>query len=107
MVVLNTIEIKLNELSQFFASIKESDTSNHVDQQTASYGFDKVEFMRENLSRYKQNPKNIFLKRIHSAFFSVTRGVEAFQDIETNEIFDHKCQGIYEIIKELEANIKW
>ena len=107
MVSIDTIEKKLDELFIFFNSASVSSALSSVDRESAAYGLEKVELIKEILRRYRHKPENVFLKRIHGAFFSVTRGVEGFNDEETNRLFNEKCKGIYEIIKHLEQNIKW
>jgi hypothetical protein len=106
MVGSGKIQEKLQELSVFFSSVTESEGSS-VDKDSALYGLEKIRNINYLLDKYKKTPKNIYLKQIHSSFSSVTRGIEAFTDNEANDIFIKKCEGIYDIVKELEAKIKW
>ena len=101
------LEEKLIHLSNFFKSVKNSSASKEIDRETADYGLSKVKAIRETIYLYKQQPKNTLLKRIHALIFSMTRGVEFFVDLNTNHRFKKNCEGIYEIVIELDTNIKW
>jgi len=107
MVIDDKLIKKLDELENFFSSVKKSVKVSESDRHTATYGLSKIEAIKDLVDRYREKPKNTYLKQIHNTFFSVTRGVEFFIDAKTNESFKEKCKGIYEIIETLESAIKW
>ena len=107
MVTFEEITKKLDELSHFFQSIKEGTDANVTDKGSASYGFEKVRLIHGLIEAYKKKPSNVLLKRMHSAFSSVTRGLEGFVDYNTDQLFRKKCEGITEIFNDLEENIRW
>ena len=107
MVAFEEIIKKIDELSEFFLSIKERTNANTTDKESASYGLEKLQFIRELIDRYNKKSANVLLKRMHSAFSSITRGLEGFVDYDTDQLFRKKCEGITKIVNDLEEHIKW
>ena len=64
-------------------------------------------FDGDNSETTRKNPRNIYLKQIHSGLSSVTRGVEGFDDRNVDKKFSEVCTGLYDIVTELEKLIKW
>src|SRR6478735_361655 len=102
MVEITEIEGKLNELEIFFHKVKEG-SKNVADAESASYGLSKIKFIQTALEKYKKKPQNKLLKQIDSGFVSITRGVEYFNDNDTNKKFFELCADI----PSLKSSIKW
>jgi hypothetical protein len=86
-------------LIQFECLFKEviEQSKNEGDINRATYGLSKVNFIRHTLNKYEENRQNKLLKQIDAGFVSITRGVEYFDDYETNKKFFELFNGIPDI----------
>ena len=106
MVNLEKIKNKTIELKHFFYDVKNR-SNNEIDIESATFGLSKTKLIIKILVKYESNPQNKLLKQIYTTFFSVTRGVESFTEIYTNEIYEDICKGIYDILNDIESKIQW
>lgn len=93
MVDIDQIKNILHQLEKFFHCVIE-ESKNEADIDSASYGLSKVESIKSILDKYAKEPQNRLLKQIDAGFISVTRGVEYFNDYETNRAFYKLCDDI-------------
>ncbi len=109
MVDIEKIEQKLMELEDFFNKVLNNKCDINISSfgAGAEYGLKSVENMRSAFEKYKRVPQNKLLKQIHGSFTAINRGVEGFNDRKLDIEFNKVLNDVYQIIKNLEQNIKW
>lgn len=102
MVDIAQIKKAIFQFESFFKEIKES-SQNEGDIERATYGLSKVKFLQEVVKKYEKESQNKLLKQIDAGFVSIIRGVEFFEDYETNK----KFYELSDSIPEIKSHIKW
>ena len=102
MVDIKKIPKAVRLFEKFFEEINEN-LQNVGDVERVIYGLMKVKFLWEVIRKYEKEPKNQLLKQIDASFMYLTRGIEFFEDFETNK----KFYKLSESIPEIKSYIKW
>ena len=106
MVNTGLIRQKLINLSEFYKEVQDS-SKEGWDLEKAQYAQKETQVLINLIDKNPGGLKNKDLKRLHSGFMNLTRGVECFMDYEIEKKHREVSKGIYDIQQDLEANIKW
>jgi hypothetical protein len=106
MVTLNNLETEIREMVKFYAVLSEN-TKNDADKDYAVMASDSSKDILDLVEKYKSDPKNIYLKQLHSCLMTLVRGVEFFHDEDTQK--EHEKYGplFSKLFDYVDANVKW
>lgn len=106
MVDLKDFEEKIGEMTSFYKSLPNR-VSDASDMFYAELGKESAEKIVDLVQKYRNDPKNAHLVRLHGHLMTLTRGVEGFRDKVINA--QHKEYGKlrYQLFEFLEQKIRW
>ena len=90
----------------FYADLYEN-TRNDPDNDYAQMGKESAENIVSLVDKYQSDPKNTYLRRMHSNLMTLTRGIEGFQDKATQNKHETFGELFSKLFHYIDANVKW
>ncbi|XLS30558.1 hypothetical protein ACJD0Z_06965 [Flavobacteriaceae bacterium M23B6Z8] len=104
--VTHSFHNPLNELKDFYSDTLEN-SDNTYDKESASTGLKTLESIDRFIKKYETKKEKKHLKRIHSLLATLSRGIEFFNDFETNERHNELGIHVYTLREEIEKELNW
>jgi phage gp46-like protein len=77
------------------------------DKERANYGLKQANALLNIIELKNEVLTNVQLKQIHNLFTNITRGVEYFEDNETEQKDRELGSKLYALKQEIDSHIKW
>ncbi|MGC1240774.1 MAG: hypothetical protein WA874_04255 [Chryseosolibacter sp.] len=106
MATLKDLETEIRQMAKFYAELSKSAEKN-LDKDYAEMGQESGENILSLVEKYHSDPKNTYLKRIHSNLMTLTRGIEYFQDEDAQKKHDSYRPLVIKILRYVNENVKW
>lgn len=106
MTTLKDLEPEVHEMAKFYADLSERAKKN-LDKDYAQMGQESCENILSLVQKYHSDPKNAYLKLIHSNLMTLTRGIEYFQDERAQKKHDSYGPLVVKLLRYVNENVKW
>lgn len=103
---IKRLEPEVREMAKFYADLSER-AKKILDKDYAQMGQESSENILSLVEKYHSDPKNTYLKRIHSNLMTLTRGIEYFQDEDAQKKHDSYRPLVIKILRYVNENVKW
>lgn len=106
MTTLKDFAPEVREMAKFYADLSETAKKN-LDKDYAQMGQESSENILTLVQKYDSDPKNTYIKRIHSNLMTLTRGIEYFKDEDAQKKHDSYRPLLIKLLQFVNENVKW
>lgn len=93
-------------MKDFYSHILER-SNDTQDKKSSLTGLKTLESIDQHIKKYETKKEKKHLQYIHSLLATLSRGIEFFNDFETNERHNQLGIHIYTLRKEIEKELNW
>ncbi|WP_340201822.1 hypothetical protein [Ascidiimonas sp. W6] len=104
--VIKSFHTYLKPLIDFYTEVYETSEST-IDKKSALKGINGVQSIQKEILKYEKKQQKKHLKVIYNQLSNLSRGIEFFENFETNE--QHNALGIhiYTMQEKIEKELNW
>lgn len=106
MTTLKDLEPEVHEMAKFYADLSKSAKKN-LDKDYARMGKESSNAILSLMEEYQSDPKNTYLKRLHSCLMTLIRGIEYFHDKNAQKKHDSYGPLVTKLLQFVNENVKW